>query len=126
MATRKRKTLIGEPAPAEAPKLETAAHPVDGMTPDRMPVDVPVLYADQITDIIYGIHTSKLVLGLENGRGPSRPVAMVIIPTAALVVAAGGFLDTMGSAGMISETSERLAGMVDMLTRLSAITQRKV
>ena len=102
MATRKRKTLIGEPAPAEAPKLETAAHPVDGMTPDRMPVDVPVLYADQITDIIYGIHTSKLVLGLENGRGPSRPVAMVIIPTAALVVAAGGFLDTMGSAGMIS------------------------
>jgi len=122
MATRKRKAPTGEAS------MEVATHvaaPHDALLPDRMPAGVPVIYADQITDIIYGIHTSKLVLGLENGRGPARPVAMVVVPTAALVVASGNFLDTMSNEGMIAETAERLTGIVEMLRRLRNITPRK-
>ena len=125
MATRRRKVATGEDAAADQPTVQPSRQPVDGMTPDRMPANAPVLYADQITDIIYGIHTSKLVLSLENGSGAPRPVATVVIPTAALVVAAGSFLDTMGSEGMISEMTDRLGGVVEMLNRLRAVTQRK-
>ena len=90
-----------------------------------MPTDVPVIYADQISDIIFGIHTSKLVLSLENGRGPVRPVAMVIVPTAALVVSAGNFLETMASDGMVAETSQRFAGIVDTLRKLNKLATRR-
>ena len=51
----------------------------------RIPTNVPSVYADQIMDVVYGIHTTKLIFGIENGSAV-QPVGIAVIPTAALLL----------------------------------------
>jgi hypothetical protein len=81
---------------------------------DRVPAGVPVVYADQIMDVIYGIHTSKLVFGIESGNG-IRPVGVAIVPTAALMLSALTIIENLSSPAIIEETGTRFASILQMM-----------
>ncbi|WP_301506559.1 hypothetical protein [Variovorax sp. CAN15] len=76
-----------------------------------------MIYADQAMDIVYGLHTSKVVLGEETGSGVRdiRPVGVVVIPTATLLGMALGVVRDLSSAGMLKETAERYAGILTFM-----------
>ena len=112
-APARRKATSGDDASASSTQ-------VDGLAPDRTPADVPILYADMLQDVIYGVHTSKLVFSLENGRGKPRPVAVVVLPTAALVFASKSVSDVMSDPGMLSETQARFDGVIDLMRSLKS------
>ena len=126
MPDRKPKTRATAPADSQEDSKgivgEDVLPVIDPLSPDRLPAGVPVLYADQVIDVIYGIHTSKIVLGLENGRGVPRPNQVVILPTAALLVAASAVLQSMGAPALAEETSQRLAQFVQMMRAAGDLT----
>lgn len=86
---------------------------------DRIPAGIPSFYADQIVDIVYGIHTSKLIFGFE-GDTELRPVGMVIIPTAALLFAAAKVRENLSAPGMIEETGSRYAAVLQTMRGVSS------
>ncbi len=86
---------------------------------DRVPAGVPIVYADLVIDVIYGVHTSKVVFGVETGSGGLRPVGIVAIPTAALLVVAGNIVRDLTSAGIVEETAQRLSGVVTMMREMA-------
>lgn len=88
---------------------------------DRIPAGIPSFYADQIVDIVYGIHTSKLIFGFEGGA-ELHPVGMVIIPTSALLFAAAKVLENLSAPGMIEETSSRHATILRAMRGVSSAT----
>jgi len=74
----------------------------------RVPADIPTFYADQVLDIVYGIWTSKIVLGAEDGSASGvRPVATVVIPTPSLMMACIRIATDVTKSGMIDEASVR-------------------
>lgn len=79
----------------------------------RIPVGVPTIYADQVADVMYGVYTSKVVLGVEDGTNQLRPVATVVVPTSLLFRAALSIASDITRAGMIKETSERFAQVLE-------------
>ena len=70
-------------------------------------------------DVIYGVHTSKVVFGVENGSGGLRPVWIAAIPTAALLVVAGNIVRDLTSVGIVEETAQRLSGVVTMMREMA-------
>ena len=86
---------------------------------DRVPAGVPIVYADLVIDVIYGVHTSKVVFGVENGSGGLRPVGVAAIPTAALLVVAGNIVRDLTSPGIVEETAQRLGGVVAMMREMA-------
>lgn len=92
---------------------------------DRLPSDLPVLYADQIMDVIYGVHTSKVVFGLEAGTAPTRAVTVVAIPTAALLNAATNIVRFLSAPEIVDETAARLGGVLTMMRDAAAPLEAK-
>lgn len=79
------------------------------------------MYADQVIDVIYGVHTSKVVFGVENGSGGLRPVGIAAIPTAALLVVAGNIVRDLTSPGIVEETAQRLSGVLTMMREMAPL-----
>lgn len=90
---------------SEAKQIEEVL--LDQVSPERIPSDVPHIYADIVTDVQYGINTTKVVFAIETGRNHQRNVGVLTIPTTALLVAAGNILSALTSQGVIEETAER-------------------
>ncbi len=127
MATRKsaaasppRETIAASEAASAA--QHDGVQMTDPFAPDRVPPGIPVVYADQVSDVVYGIHTSKIVFSMENGSGPARPVAVMVIPTASLLAATTGILQTLSSPGMVEETDRRLSEIVQGMRSLGKAT----
>lgn len=93
------------------PPRQTPVEPIDegSRLPahERLPLGLPILYADQVIDVIYGIHTSKIVLGVETGNG-LRPVGVASLPTAALLGVASTVIRDLTSPALVDETRQRL------------------
>ena len=85
---------------------------------ERVPSNLPILYADQILDVVYGVHTSKIVLAVETGGGGLRAVGIACIPTASLLVVAANIVRDLTAPGLVQETAERLGGVVKMMREL--------
>ena len=58
-------------------------------------------------DVIYGLNTSKVVFGIENGNGGLRPVAIAVVPTSALLATAVGIVRDLTSQTIREETATR-------------------
>lgn len=102
-----------ESAPSKAEDVSTGGVDSEPAV-DRIPTNVPTVYADQLMDIVYGVHTSKLVFGIENGLG-IRPVGVVVIPTASLFASVLAINKNLSSPGMAAEMSKRFAGVLSMM-----------
>ncbi|CAN5744207.1 hypothetical protein BH11PSE13_BH11PSE13_05020 [soil metagenome] len=87
--------------------------------PERLPTNVPSGYADQAIDVVYGIHTSKIVFGVETGNGHLRPVQIVVLPTSALLLLAGNVLRDLTSAPMVNETEQRLGSLISTMRQMA-------
>lgn len=87
---------------------------------DRVPGNVPMVYADQVIDVVYGVHTSKVVFGVENGAGGLRPVGVAVIPTASLLIVAANVVRDLTAPGIVEETAQRLGGVVTMMRELAS------
>lgn len=95
---------------AKAIQPESTEQSVRAVLP-RIPSNVPSIYADQIVDVVYGAHTTKLVLGVENGAG-IQAVGVVVLPTAALLASVVTMKDNLTSSGMVEELSSRYASFL--------------
>jgi len=82
----------------------------------RVSPSVPTIYADNIIDIVYGIHTSKVVLGVELGNGNFQAIGVVVVPTAALFAAGKSVVQDLSSPAMVKETAERMKGILAMMS----------
>jgi hypothetical protein len=83
---------------------------------DRLPSGIPNVYADGVSDVIYGINTCKLVFSVETGlETPMRPQITVTIPTPALVSMALTALRDLASEPSIAETRTRQASYLALL-----------
>lgn len=91
---------------------------------DRLPAHVPLMYADQIVDVVYGVHTSKLVFGVETGSGQLRSVGAVAIPTAALLNAASNIVQFLTSPAVVDETTQRMTSVLSMMRSTSGAPAR--
>ncbi|TBR75837.1 MAG: hypothetical protein EPN64_10210 [Burkholderiaceae bacterium] len=127
MATKKT-----EPKPAHTAKsvgtrtTKAGQSPEPALTPavappnmERVPSNVPTVYADQAMDVVYGIHTTKIVFGTENGVGGLRPVGIAVLPTATLLILAGNIINTLTRADIVEETRKRLTGVLDMMREMA-------
>lgn len=117
MATaRKRSTAKS----TETTKASAKARPPQAKGPapeqqqDRIPEGVPHLYADLVLDAVYGIHTTKLVLGVETGNGLTglRPVGVVVIPTAVLLDMSRRLVNDLTQPGIAQEAAQRYANIL--------------
>lgn len=77
-------------------------------------------------DVVYGIHTTKLVFSQEIGGGLNnlRPVGVVTIPTVALLLAAKTITQDLTSREMAEDTAQRYAQILQMMSgksRLGAV-----
>jgi hypothetical protein len=77
----------GKPAPDDQAGTTQQASSLVGM---------PLLYADTIVDIQFGVFTSKIVFGVEGPNQPPLRVGVVVIPTAPLLAAARNILAEVG------------------------------
>ena len=92
----------------------------DGDKP-RVPADIPTFYADQVLDIVYGIWTSKIVLGAEDGSASGvRPVATVVIPTPSLMVACIRIASDVTKSGMVDEAAGRYEAALNAMRELGS------
>lgn len=82
---------------------------------ERVPATTPLVYADQVSDVVYGVHTSKLVLSIETGSGSVRPQAIVTLPTSALLFFARSVVRDLSAPAIIDETLERFGTVIDMM-----------
>lgn len=82
------------------------------------------MYADQIVDVVYGVHTSKLVFGVETGSGQLRSVGAVAIPTAALLNAASNIVQFLTSPAVVDETTQRMTSVLSMMRSTSGAPAR--
>jgi hypothetical protein len=125
MATRSRKQVEdGSPARASGAPAGPRA-PGDPMPPggvplqipprERVPSNVPLVYADQVSDVLYGVHTSKVIFGLETAANVYRPQVVVTIPTASLLAAALSIVRDLSKEAVINETLERVGSMVSLM-----------
>jgi hypothetical protein len=85
----------------------------------RIPTNVPSVYADQIMDVVFGLHTTKLIFGIENGSGV-QPVGVAVLPTAALLLSVLAIRENLTSPGMVEEMGNRFAGVIKMMRQEQA------
>jgi hypothetical protein len=80
----------------------------------RVPTDVPHIYADMASDVVYGIHTTKVILAEEvsDGAGGKHPVAVVVMPTATLLALARGLVMDLTRPEAIEETAQRFGSIL--------------
>lgn len=88
---------------------------------DRVPANVPMVYADQVIDVVYGVHTSKVVFGVENGAGGLRAVGIAVIPTASLLIVAANIVRDLTAPSIVEETTHRLGGVLTMMHELASV-----
>ncbi|MDO9404896.1 MAG: hypothetical protein Q7T87_12760 [Polaromonas sp.] len=101
----------GTHKPAEKPNEKIGP---EQSTSERIPSDVPHVYADMIADVQYGVYTTKLVFAIETGRQHQRDVGVLTIPTTALLVAAGNILNSLTIQESIDETTERYSAALEL------------
>lgn len=105
------------------PPRQPPAEPIDGGSRlpahERLPLGLPILYADQVIDVIYGIHTSKIVLGVETGNG-LRPVGVASLPTAALLGVASNIIRDLTSPALVEETRQRLGEYLSIMGSMAS------
>lgn len=95
----------------------------------RLPEGVPALYADHIVDAIYGFHTTKLVLGVEDGIDPNgmalaenmRSVAVVTMPTPLLLAAALKLVQDLTSDSFLQETAGRYGTILEQMQAVNFV-----
>lgn len=80
----------------------------------RIPTNVPSVYADQIMDVVYGIHTTKLIFGIENGSAV-QPVGIAVIPTAALLLSVLTIKENLTAPRMVEEMASRFSGVLRLM-----------
>lgn len=90
----------------------------------RLPAGVQLIYADHVMDSVYGYHTTKIVLGLEQGDSDMRPAAIVVMPTPLLFAAALEIVNDLTSAGMVKQMGDRYASVIAHL-KLAGEQMRK-
>jgi len=83
----------------------------------RLDEATPLIYADKVVDIIYGISTSKIIFGIETGGGEDQQVQAVTIPTSALLVLAQSALVDLGAEPFVGEMEDRLGAILNSLRR---------
>ncbi len=81
---------------------------------------MPNVYADAVLDVVFGIYTSKILLGFETGNGNVKPVSVVTMPTEALVTACMKVLENLGAPGMGRQIVTRHANFARTLQHLAA------
>ena len=114
-----RKSALVQPLPvAPGDPLPPVGHRVP--VADRVPGHLPVQYADQVIDVIYGVHTTKVVLGIETGGGGLRTVGVIAIPTASLLVLAANIVRDLTAPGIVEETAQRLGSVVTMMRDMAS------
>lgn len=110
--------------------MSTSKHPAkaEPETPQsaeghRLPLHVPSIYADQIVDVIYGINTTKIVLGVETGgKGQAlAPVSALIVPTATLLTAVLKIASDFANPALVSETEQRYAAILKVMKDLGEV-----
>lgn len=75
----------------------------------------PLLYADNLLQVQFGESTSKLTFGLEIGSGMFSQVAVVVIPTRALVEGMTFLKQTIQSQ---PEVAEKISSYSEQVTEL--------
>ena len=115
MSSRTRPSKAAPPAPAPESAKEESPPPALDDQPARIPAGLPKIYADLASDVVYGLHTTKIVLAEETGSNKVRPVAVVTIPTATLLLLAKAVVTDLTSPGMVKETVERYAGVLEVM-----------
>lgn len=120
MATSPRRSSIpSKPKIRDAKVLVPNApiHQAASVQPDtrpRIPTNVPSIYADLITDVVYGIHTTKLVFGIENGSA-IQAVGVAVLPTAALLASVLAIKENLTEPAMVEEMTSRLSGVLRLM-----------
>lgn len=97
----------------------------------RLPDGVPSVYADQVMDVIYGFHTTKLVFGVEQGLDQGavatyeniRPVGVVVMPTPMLLGAAMRLLEQITAPALVQQTSERYRSVVETMEAIGQLVR---
>jgi hypothetical protein len=116
-------------APTSAPPAQDfRTPPIDIQFPPPMerPVKVPTVYADMVEDVIYGVHTTKVLFGEEVGQSPQlRSVAMVIIPTESLVAACMKILQNMSESNIVEHIDGRYREFAKQLKALQKTAKSK-
>jgi len=110
-------STVDTPAPVSGNPLPPGEHRVP--VADRVPVNVPMVYADQVIDVVYGVHTSKVVFGIENGTGALRAVGVAVIPTASLLIVAANIVRDLTAPSIVEETAHRLGGVLNMMREMA-------
>jgi hypothetical protein len=82
---------------------------------ERVPSNVQLIYADQVADVLYGVHTSKMIFALETGAATYRPQVVVAMPTGSLLAAALAIVRDLSKEAVINETLERVGIMVSLM-----------
>lgn len=122
MATAKKRGSQSRPT-VEASEIQGG--PLPGM------VDIPpaprleggqTIYADQVGNVLFGLHTSRIVFANEAGTPNLEPVAEVVLPTAALLSAALNIVQQLSEPAMIEETAKRFS---DQLRLMRSIRVKK-
>lgn len=99
----------------------------------RIPAGVPALYADHIGDAVYGFHTTKLVLTIEQGvldagglalMENMRPVAVLTMPTPLLLAAAMKIVQDLTSQPIIDETAGRYRTILVQMKAVGALVRQ--
>lgn len=122
-----RKASKASGAPPSAASVDEPSPPSTSPTfplESRVPLNVPTIYADSVIDIVYGIHTSKVVLGVEDGSNSLKPAGVVIIPTAALLGMSSAVISNLTSPETIKETAERMTNILNMMRGLSSSNKK--
>lgn len=83
---------------------------------DRIP-DVPNIYADAVLDVVFGVYTSKVLLGFETGGG-AKPISVVTLPTEALVTACMKILENLSNPTVSRQITARHENFAQTLQSL--------
>ncbi|MCD6674884.1 MAG: DUF5308 domain-containing protein [Burkholderiaceae bacterium] len=95
----------------------TARRPASGEQPPAGPtvVGLPLLYADTIIDIQFGVFTTKLIFGIENPNQPPVQAGVVVVPTGPLVAAARRIVDETGKKGFQAFFKQRTEAAMQLM-----------
>ena len=80
----------------------------------QLPPGVPTQYADNIVNVIWGLSTSKLVLGVEAGPNMVNVTAVLVMPTPALVAFAHNVVRATSAEPFIQESKRRFEGVTEI------------
>lgn len=76
---------------------------------------VPLLYADTVVDIQYGVFTTKVIFGIEGPNQPTVRVGALVIPTAPLLNAARHILTETGGEDFQAFYRDRIEAALSLM-----------